>query len=58
MMPDNGLAARGDADHGEFELSDDLIAKIKCAVDNWPPLSAAQGDALGALFSADRGDAT
>ena len=55
MMPDNGLAARGDADHDEFELSDDLIAKIKHAVDNWPPLSAAQRDDIRALFSADGG---
>jgi hypothetical protein len=55
-MPDNGLAARADAAHHEFELSDDLIAKIKRAVDNWPELSAAQRDAIRALFRADGGD--
>ena len=56
-MPDNTLAARGDADRDEFELSDDLIAKIKHAVDNWPLLSATQRDAIRALFSAHGGDA-
>jgi hypothetical protein len=57
MMPDNGLAASGDADRDEFELSDDLIAKIKGAVDNWPSLSLAQCDDIRALFRADGGDA-
>ena len=54
-MPDNGLAARGDADHDEFELSNDLIAKIGRAVDNWPPLSVAQCDDIRTLFGANGG---